>query len=93
MSEGHDVGDLIRVEATFRDDLGVLTAPTTVVVTVQAPDGVITTPSATNPSVGVYRYEFVPSLGGNWKVQFLGTGTVQQLVKERIYVAPSLIAP
>jgi len=70
----HDIGDLVTLTITFIDDAGDPRDPTTVVCTVQAPDGTLTTPSVANPSVGTYVAETEPAASGVWRYKFTGTG-------------------
>jgi hypothetical protein len=81
----YQVGDLVPLQATFRDAAGAL-ANTTVALTVRAPDGTITTPTPTNPSTGVYHYDLAASQPGLWWYTFKGTGTIQAAERRSLYV-------
>jgi hypothetical protein len=76
MAEEYEPGTSVTVVGTFRNEDEVLADPTTVVVTVKAPDGTTSTPTPTNPSTGVYRAAVALTTAGTWRVKFAGTGTV-----------------
>lgn len=67
------VGQPWRVTATFKVG-SVLTSPTAVTVTVKDPAGALTTPAATNDSVGVYHVDVTPASKGRHVVRFVGSG-------------------
>lgn len=68
-------GDTITLQATFRDIAGDLVDPSTVTLTVEDPDGNQTTPSTTNPSVGVYEAQVDLDLAGWWSYRWEGETT------------------
>lgn len=70
-----DIGDPVTVKTTFTVG-GVPTNPTTVVLTIRAPDGTQTTPATTNPSVGVFQANVIPTQGGIWRAHWKGSGAV-----------------
>lgn len=85
----YDIGDGVRVTATFTDLGGNLADPTTVSVTVTSPSGVESTPAIVNPSVGVHYTEFTLTEGHNttpWWVKFTGTGAVIAVAWQKIRV-------
>ena len=63
-----------KATATFAVD-GVNT-DTTVVVTLRAPDGTETNPTATNTATGVYEANLLCTQNGQYTVKFVGTGDV-----------------
>ena len=62
-----------------------LTNPTTVTVTVTNPNGVITNPSATNVSTGVYYVNVLGNVAGTWTVDWLGTGAAAGVAKTQSF--------
>lgn len=82
----YQVGDLVPLEATFRNTAGVATNPTGVTLTVRAPDGTVTTPTPTNPSTGVYHFDLAASQAGLYWYTFKGTGTVTAADRNSFYV-------
>jgi hypothetical protein len=71
-------GDVVPLEATFRNAAGVATN-TTVTLTIRSPDGTVTTPTASNTATGVYHYDLAlasNAAAGVWNYRFAGTGTV-----------------
>lgn len=71
----YDIGDQVQVQATFTDSAGTVTN-TTVVLTVERPDGTVSTVSTTNPSTGVYRGTVTVDAEGHWHYRFGGSGTI-----------------
>jgi hypothetical protein len=75
----YDIGDVKRCQATFTDVNGALANPTTVTLIVREPDGNETTilqASMTNPSTGVWYYDFAIAKAGRHVERWIGTGTV-----------------
>lgn len=69
----------VRIKGSFRVD-GDLTAPSTVTVKVLEPDGTETsyaTASLTNPSTGVYYYDYTPPNAGRYFYRIESTGTAK----------------
>lgn len=78
MANTYSIGDLVELTATFTtvatgDDI----APTTVVITVEAPNGATSTPDVSNPSTGVYTAEVSITLPGTYRWRAVGTGAAQ----------------
>jgi hypothetical protein len=67
------VGQTIIIVGTFTDADDVLTDPVTVVLTVRSPSGIVTTPTFTNPSVGVYESVVTLDEVGIWRWEWEGT--------------------
>jgi hypothetical protein len=67
------VGQLVRVTATFKVGAA-LTNPSSVAVSVKDPDGVVTTPAATNDGTGVYHVDITPVKKGRHAYRFAGAG-------------------
>ena len=99
----YDIGDVVQVvswdvdEATagttgFTDADGALADPTTVVVTVQAPDGTQTTPSTTKEAVGRYSATVEPDQAGVWAYRWVGTGAVAAAEEGQFFVREQLVA-
>lgn len=93
--ETYDMGDVIRLEATYTV-AGTLTNPTTLVVKVEDPLGVGTDVSAqvTTPSVGVKRLDFDLStaISGEWWARFTSTGAAAATEEHRFYVRERQVA-
>lgn len=79
MTETFDQGQTIYPVAEFTDIDGEPIDPT-VVATVVAPDGTVTTPSTTNPAVGEFRFELTLDQAGVWRWRFVGTTDEGSLV-------------
>ena len=86
VTESFDIGDRERLKATFRDDAGALKNPTTVVATLREPDGTISTPAVSNPSVGVHTVDLIFTQTGRHLLKFKGTGAVVSAQEIEFYV-------
>lgn len=81
-------GDLVPLEATFRNAAGALTN-TTVTLTVRDPAGATTTPTPTNTSTGIYHYDYplgTTPTAGVWEYIFAGTGAVTATERDTFVV-------
>lgn len=65
--------ELATVSNTFDVD-GVPTDPTLVNLTITAPSGVVTTPTATRTTTGVYTCDITCNEAGEWQFEWDGTG-------------------
>jgi hypothetical protein len=72
----YDIGDGIRITATFTNLSGGLADPTTIVFKLKAPSGTVTTPTVTHLSTGVYYVDVIPNVKGSWLYRWEGTGAV-----------------
>lgn len=70
-----DIGDTVKMQATFKDDSGDLSDPASVTLTVKDPDGDTSTPSVTKESTGVYYGTVQVDTAGTWRYRFESTGT------------------
>jgi hypothetical protein len=69
----YTVGQPVRITATFKVG-STLTNPTSVTVSVKDPDGVVSNPSATNDSTGIYHVDITPAKKGRYAYRVAGTG-------------------
>jgi hypothetical protein len=74
----YDIGDAVRVSVTFRNEAGALANPTSVTLTVRAPDETVTTVSNSTSTTGIYSGVVTPDAEGVWRYRFTGTGAVAQ---------------
>ncbi|MBW2559234.1 MAG: hypothetical protein JRE40_00115 [Deltaproteobacteria bacterium] len=75
----YDVGNMIRVHATFKTLAGVLTDPTSVSLSYQLNDEIVIVKSdgdLENPSTGYYYYDIEATDSGVLEATFAGTGAV-----------------
>lgn len=80
MANSYDIGDTVRVTATFTDTGGTLVDPAKVTFLVGSPT-VTSTETSTgsnviNPSSGVYYLDVVIDTAGAWNYRVLSTGVV-----------------
>lgn len=75
-------GDTVRITAAFLDVDGNLANPTTVTVTVKAPDLTETTPTATNIGTGRYRALVDGDQAGIWYYRVVGVGNDSDAAQE-----------
>lgn len=85
-------GQTAVIQATFRDTAGALVDPSAVTVTVEAPDGTITNPTATNISTGIWHAAFAMDQPGWWKWRIVGASDEGDAVCEgKCCARPSII--
>lgn len=88
MANEYDVGDLVRVTATF-DDGGI--DPTAVQAKVRQPSGTVTTyVYGTNlelvkSSTGIYTIDVDVDAAGTWRIRFESTGSGQAAEDHEFY--------
>jgi hypothetical protein len=80
MGTTYDVGDTIRVTATYTDTGGVAIDPTTITFIKKTPDGAVTsqTTGITNPTSGSHYVDIVTTGQGLYEYVFTSTGNVVQ---------------
>lgn len=88
-------GGGIRLTAEFHDpETDALVAPIApVVVSTVDPAGTVATPTVTNPSVGIYRAEFVAGVPGVWKYRVASSGPLPGVDEGTFEVRESQIPP
>jgi len=94
MANSYESGDLIRISATFTNDAGAATDPTSVTFELApygAPAMLYLYPSSSlvKDSTGVYHGDFIPA-PGNYTYAIKGTGAVQRTVTGAFYVKQSV---
>lgn len=75
----YDIGDQVRVQASFRDLDGDLTNPTSTTLKYKDPSGNVTTVNngdISNDGTGVKYYDITVDEAGQWWYRFSGTGAV-----------------
>lgn len=77
----YDKGDLVRLKATFRDSVGALADPTTIIITIIQPDGVEQVRTYANnavkkESLGVFYFDYVCLSRGQVSYRWEGDGVV-----------------
>lgn len=83
------LGSLVTLTGRFYSDAAktVLADPTTVVLTIRDPSGVVTTASPlVNAGVGIRTYSWTPTLRGMHDVRWAGTGAVVTADQEAVYI-------
>lgn len=76
------VGETHTPVAIFLDADNAAYGPTTVTVTVRSPQGILTHPAVTNPSLGHYETTFTVNRIGIWRYEFEGIGPEGVVVRE-----------
>lgn len=85
-----EVGQRVRLTATFRNQASALANPTTVTIRVRRPSGAVETLDETNDSTGVYTAEVVVDAAGQWVATAIGSGNgVDTAITTRFGVAPN----
>ena len=94
----YDLGDLVRITGTFKDEDGAVLDPTTVYFEYKTPAGVVTTltygidGSVIRDSTGVYHCDLDANASGEWYCRWYSTGTGQAAEEEVFYVNPTNLA-
>jgi hypothetical protein len=70
-----DIGDEVLLTWPLTDTDGTPQDATTVVLTVTAPDGTISTPTVAHPSTGTYTATVTPDSAGMWGFRWQATGS------------------
>ncbi len=89
----YDVGDAARLAVAFTSLSGALTDPTTVTLTIQAPDNTQTTPSVVHDSTGKYHYDLSITQSGVYLYRYVGTGAVAAVEEGQIMVRSTTLVP
>jgi hypothetical protein len=82
------IGQTIRISASWTAG-GIAAEPGSVDVSVESPDGTITTPSPTNTATGADHVDLQVTESGRWTVRFAGTDPVPTAAEITIDVDPS----
>ena len=87
----HNQYETVRVKGTFTNSTSALVDPTTIVLAIRPPTGVVTTFSGsttvTNPSTGIYQYDYSPSSEGTHEYWWKGIGTNVTVIEASEFVA------
>ena len=89
MANTYDVGDKVRITATFKNTAGTDTDPTTIVGKYLDPSGSETIASTTNSATGIYFFDISISAEGTWFFRFTGTGTIEAAGEGRFHARDS----
>lgn len=78
MANTYNIGDLVTITADFTvvatgDEID----PSSVVITVEAPNGTTSTPSVSNPSTGSFTVQTAATMPGTYRYRAVGTGAAQ----------------
>lgn len=69
-----DLGDVMALGVEIRNSAGVLANATFMSLAIALPDGTTTSPTPSNPSPGVYIYDYLTSQVGHHRVTWTATG-------------------
>lgn len=96
MTSVYDYGDERSLKATFTDETGSVTDPSTVTFQLRNPSGTVVTEVYNDPgstvvkeSTGVYSRKTLFNLSGQWIVRWAGAGVYDEAREEVIWVRPS----
>ena len=90
----NDIGDRVRLFATFKGEDGDVADPDAVYLLVRKPDGTvvpITDLTHTVEGSGYYSAEVDVDQSGRWDVHWEGTGAVTAAEESSFYVRPQLV--
>jgi hypothetical protein len=89
----YDIGDLARLSVAFTDTAGNSADPSSVSLTIQAPDNTQSTPAPVHDGTGVWHYDLPITQSGVWFYRYTGTGLVTAVEEGYITVRPTLLTP
>ena len=95
----YDVGDMVRLTASFTNEQGEPADPDTVVLRIRKGDGSVLDVDAESIAYdepGEYHYDVEPDRAGKWTYSFDGTGTIDQSATGEFYVrdtVPRVVPP
>ena len=89
----YDVGDTVRVSATFLNVNGVLADPATVTCTFRRPNGTNITATPTSSTTGVWIAEVTVDDSGVWRYRFEGTDTESVAEEGSFVVRRQMVIP
>ncbi len=94
MATDYDIGDLVRLSATFTNTAGVVTDPTATTCAIKVPSGTVTTYTylvdvdLVRDSAGAFHLDYSPVAEGIHTYRFVGTGACQTAEEKPFYIRP-----
>lgn len=85
----YDVGETVILQATFRNEAGTLTTPTTYTLYIERPDGTVDTVaqgSITEVSAGVLQYKDTVDARGITHWRYVGVTGSNTVIEQDFYV-------
>ena len=86
----YDIGDKVRLTATFKNLNNIEADPTAVTLKVRDPSGTETSyaypVAVTRSGLGVYYHDLTFDKSGNWFYRWVGTGDVHTAAEARLRV-------
>lgn len=89
MADAYNVGDGVRITATFTDLSGTVNDPTSVTFQAKDPHNTITTQAVTKQATGIYYTDLLLTAPGIWHYRFVGTGAVAAANEGQLTARPS----
>ena len=87
------LGNQLVLATTFTDPTtGLAANPTTALLELLDPTGVVTKPGVSNPSPGLYKSTYTPTIPGVWTARWEGTGAVVASIEYKFEIRPSAFA-
>lgn len=87
----YDIGDVVKLAATFRDAAAQLADPSSVALRILKPDGTVVTPTPVRESLGLWSHDLSLDLSGWWTYRFIGSGANQASDEGRLFVRKPLV--
>lgn len=81
-----DIGDLVRVTASFTDSSGELANPTSVAILSRSPSGAELSLNVTSQGTGIYYAEHNIDECDTWWFRAKGTGDIEDAAERRLHV-------
>lgn len=82
MTTDYDVGDLVRLTITVRDEAGTIADPAVVLLTVRKPDGTTSVVANSRTATGIYTAAVPIDQSGVWWYRWEGTGGAATTAEE-----------
>jgi hypothetical protein len=91
MANTYDIGDIVRLSASYTDTGGTPANPTTVAFVYERPSGSYSTetstgPNVTNPSVGSFHLDVEIDEAGLWEYRVTSAGSIQASTEDYFIV-------
>lgn len=85
----YDLGDVVSLRVEVKDEEGNLANAGAITLTITLPDGTITEPTPSSPSIGVYEYDYLTIQEGRHLARWVATGANASAFVETFDVRPA----
>jgi hypothetical protein len=92
----YDIGDVVRITASFTNVAGVAADPTTTALLVMLPDGSeasYATEALVHDSIGTFHLDLGIAQSGTYSYRWTGSGTVAAVMEDSFEVTATILVP